>query len=131
METQTCPRRMSDFGPWERTEGIDNWTGRGLISQDGEASCSFCGSLHPDTFMAWVEGGGEVGPTDKRYKAYIKSPTTDAAPHGREAKFYYQHLSHEQKRRFVDLYNDQTMQIGYPGNFTAFPFFMVDVAKAP
>ena len=24
-DQQTCPRRMSDFGPWERAEGLDSW----------------------------------------------------------------------------------------------------------
>ncbi len=123
---QTCPRRMSDLGPWERKENLDTWTtGRGLIGQSAELSCNFCGSLHPDTFMAWVEAGGEVGPTDKNYKAYIHSPATDAAPHGREAKFYYVHLGRDQKQRFIELYNDHTMKIGVPGNFYVFPFFMI------
>jgi hypothetical protein len=78
-ERQTCPRRMQDFGPWDRSEGLDRWaTGHGLVGQDRVAlSCSFCGSLHPDRFMELVREGWIVGPTDKSYKAYLESPLTD------------------------------------------------------
>lgn len=143
MGTQTCPRRMNEMGPWEREENLDDWTtGRGLAGVQGDnLSCSFCGSLHPDTFMEWVEAGGQIDPTDKSYKAYIHCPlpnprygetTHSVLPsgtklttvYGAEAKFYFQHLSTEQKRRFVDLYNDRTMKIA-GGNFYQMPFFMV------
>lgn len=78
-DVQTCPRRMSDWGPWERVEGLDRWTtGYGVIGQDRVGlSCSFCGSLHPDRFMALVRDGWIVGPTDKTYKAYLESPVSD------------------------------------------------------
>lgn len=144
---QTCPRRMLDWGAWERKENLDAWrTGGGLVGrQEHELSCSFCGSLHPDVFMDWVRQGGQISPTDKNYKAYIKYPGKDPRegetseyelnmPSGRtvqgtsvygiEAKFYYQHLSPEQRQEFVELYNNHTMQIGYPGNFYVLPFFM-------
>lgn len=77
-EQQTCPRRLSDFGPWERTENLDTWTtGHGLIGQDQVGpSCSFCGSLHPDRFIALVREGWIVGPTDKSYKVYFARPYT-------------------------------------------------------
>lgn len=72
----TCPRRMSDWGPWERTEGLDEYTaGHGLGGQP--AGCSFCGSLPPDDFMEMVRGGAVVGPTDKSYKLYISKALTD------------------------------------------------------
>lgn len=38
-------------------------------------------------------------------------------------KFYYQHLSDEQRARFIELVNDGTMKIGYPGHFYVLPFF--------
>ena len=76
-QQQTCPRRLSDWGPWERTEGLDRWvTDRGMAAQVGP-SCDFCGSLHPDRFMELVRDGWIVGPTDKRYKAYLESPLSD------------------------------------------------------
>jgi hypothetical protein len=145
---QTCSRRMSDWGTWERKEGLDTWEkGHGLVGVQGDnLSCSFCGSLHPDTFMAWMEAGGEVTPTDKSYKAYIKCPLPNprygevtegeteggskfTQVYGSEAKFYFQHLSDDQKRRFVGLYNDRTMKVGYPGHFYQSPFFMVPADK--
>jgi len=114
---------MSELGPWERKEGADAWAKRGgLISQGAELSCTFCGSLNPDTFMTWVEAGREVGPTDKSYKVYIQGPNG-------QAKFYFMHLSRDQKQRFVDLYNDRTMNVGYPGDFYTSPFFMADAPK--
>lgn len=78
-ESQTCPRRLSDIGPWARAEGLDSWTtGHGLVGQENVgASCSFCGSLHPDRFMDLVRDGWIVGPTDKNYKAYLSRPLTD------------------------------------------------------
>ncbi len=78
-QRQTCPRRMSEFGPWERAEGLDQWTtGHGAIGQDRVGpSCSFCGSLHPDRFMELVREGWVVEPTRKSYKANLSEPVTD------------------------------------------------------
>lgn len=79
-EAHTCPRRMAEYGPWERVENLDSWcAGRGLASQGAVGvSCSFCGSLHPDRFVELVREGWEVGPTDKNYKAYLRhAPTAD------------------------------------------------------
>lgn len=75
---QSCPRRMGEYGPWERAEGQDAWTtGHGVVGQDAVGlSCSFCGSLQPDRFMELVREGWEVGPTDKSYKAYLRQPLT-------------------------------------------------------
>ncbi len=170
-DRQTCPRRLTDMGPWERVEGLDTWEpGRGMSG--GEAaglSCSFCGSLHPDRFMELIRDGWIVGPTGKSYKAYVDKPYTAdeiaagkqrwivdsraakairavgerdgktgeqiiadleaqwaALPHnpGRTvAKFYYQHLSEDQAREFVDLMNSGRMRIGYPGHLYVLPFF--------
>ena len=79
-EHHTCPRRMSDFGPWERKEGLDEYTkGHGLVGQ--HRGCNFCGSMHPDDFMQAVRDGLEIGPTDKSYKLYVKGipyPEPDA-----------------------------------------------------
>lgn len=77
-ESQTCPRRMHEVGPWPHEEHLDTWTaGPGLIGQDTVGlSCSFCGSLNPDQFIDLVRGGWEVGPTDKNYKAYLRQALT-------------------------------------------------------
>lgn len=170
-QRQTCPRRMGEYGPWQRDEGMDSWTtGHGMAGQDVIGlSCSFCGSLNPDRFMELVRDGWEVGPTDKNYKAYLRQPLTaeeeaqqkadwiqrDATaravheigerdgktpeqiaadldqqwgkyPHssgGPEAKFYYQHLSQEQRDEFIELHNTRRMRISYPGHLYVLPFF--------
>lgn len=41
-----------------------------------------------------------------------------------ETKFYFQHLSVDQKKRFVELLNEKKIQIGYPGHFYVRPFFI-------
>lgn len=78
-ESQTCPRRIHEVGPWSREENLDSWTtGHGVVGQDAVGpSCSFCGSLNPDRFMKLVREGWIVGPTDKNYKAYLDRPATD------------------------------------------------------
>ncbi|MFF4547245.1 hypothetical protein ACFY1J_23965 [Streptomyces sp. NPDC001406] len=80
---------MSDLGPWPREEGQDAWTTRhGLVGQDAVgASCSFCGSLHPDRFMELLREGWIVGPTDKTYKAYLSRPLTDEEKAQRKARW--------------------------------------------
>lgn len=49
-------------------------------------------------------------------------PMGDSA--GTVAKFYFQHLSEEQCREFIDLYNSRQMTVGYPSHFYRWPFFM-------
>ncbi len=78
-ETHTCPRRMNEFGPWEREEGLDEYNSRGgLVGQP--RSCSFCGSMPPEDFMEAVRTGCEIGPTDKSYKLYVKGIPRDGDP---------------------------------------------------
>lgn len=120
-DKHTCPRRAEDgtddptspfvgAGPNQDTYKA----GHGLIGQ--ARGCSYCGSMHPDDFMEEARSGRELGVTDKNYKVYVEGPT--------KGKFYYQHLSTEQKKEFVDLYNAKTLHIGWPGFFTVYPYFM-------
>lgn len=110
----TCPRRMEEMGPWKREEGLDQYKrGGGLVGQ--ARACSFCGSMPPEDFMQAVREGKEVGPTDKNYKAYVGA---------HEGKFYYQHLSEEQRKEFIALLNEKKVSIGYPGYFYVLPFFV-------
>ena len=46
------------------------------------------------------------------------------APATRRCKFYFPHLSQEQMRKFVDLFNAGKINIGIPGQFYVFPYFM-------
>lgn len=140
-ETQTCPRRMNEMGPWEHEEGQDSWREddrdpEGVGHPNPGPCCSFCGSLHPEKFLELIADGWTVEPTDKTYKAYLPltldRPRSDVDPEaplsvaffGGRAKFYYQHFTEEQMQRFVDLYDDNTMRLGRPGYFYRMPFFM-------
>lgn len=128
-EPMVCPRRIevgADFAA--QYPRHDKWRkGRG-----GARTCSWCGSLHPDYVMESMRFGSELGPTDKSYKVYLP-----------DGKFYFQHLSEDQRREFVELYNerprrqyddrggfevvaDGTSQVavGFPGYFYVLPFFM-------
>jgi hypothetical protein len=44
-------------------------------------------------------------------------------PANRSDKFYFQHLSADERRRFVELLNARALNIGYPGHFYRLPFF--------
>jgi hypothetical protein len=79
--------------------------------------CSYCGSLHPDEFMAAVRAGHEIVPTDKNYKAYVDLPGNS------NVKFYYQHLTDVQKTEFIALINARVVKIGHPGYFYVTPYF--------
>lgn len=102
-----CPRRAeigSDLSMFKVPED-DHWS---------DDHCSWCGSQHPDSFLADVEAGVEIIPTDKTYKVYGKD----------RQKFYFLHFSEEQMLKFIELYNVKKMVIGYPGYFYTLPFFM-------
>ncbi|MFI8535348.1 hypothetical protein ACIGMX_34525 [Streptomyces aquilus] len=88
-DTQTCPRRMHEAGPWEHAADLDAWTtGHGVAGQDSIGlSCSFCGSLHPDRFLELVREGWIVGPTDKSYKAYLDRPATEEDQRARKERW--------------------------------------------
>jgi len=147
----TCPRRMSDLGPWKREPNLDTWsTGHGLVGIQGEQlSCSLCGSLNPDLFMQWLRDGGQIGTTSKSYKAYIDCPypnerygaTTEEqvavegggsyrsiSVYGRTAKLYFQHLDEAQQLEFVELYNSGRITFSGGFSFETLPFFMRSAA---
>ncbi len=109
----TCPRRMTEFGPWKREEGLDDFaTEHGIIGQG--RGCTFCGSMHPDDFMEAVREGAEIEPTDKSYKVYVRGYKNDG-PNG--GKFYFKHLSPAQGSEFKRLYEESKVVMGYPGHF--------------
>ena len=81
------------------------------------------GSLHPDTFMRLLEAGTvKLTPTDKNYKVYIKG-TDPEDGHSFHDKFYFEHLSAEQRERFIELHNEQKLGFAYPGYLYTTPFF--------
>lgn len=99
-QSQTCPRRMAEYGPWEHAEGLDSWTtGHGVTGQDAIGlSCSFCGSLNPDRFMELVRQGWIVGPTDKSYKAYLDRPATDEEKRASKERWLASNIGQALKR---------------------------------
>ena len=109
-----CPRRGESAMGLREAGNVDFWRG-------SDAGCSYCGSMSPADFFAAVEVGEPVGPTDKSYKAYVG---------GAHKKFYFQHLSKAEQDRFIDLYNQKKMKIGFPGHFYSRPFFCSPVAKS-
>lgn len=138
LDNHCCPR-----GAESGREGNAVWS--------DDETCTYCGSLHPDLFMERLEAGNVIlGPTDKNYKVYVK-PKDDAlkfqqsfrdenSPKGDDptkwvwttresdhAKFYFQHLSEQQKQRFVELLNEKKLNIDYPGHFYRRPFFITIV----
>jgi hypothetical protein len=99
--------------------------------------------------MLRLEAGDvELGPTDKNYKVYVENQggqvfkqtyrdcPRDSEPHMPDqcthwvtrdmagTKFYFWHLSTEQRKRFIELLNDKKLRIGYPGHFYVKPFFL-------
>lgn len=150
-ETFYCPRGAGPDSPFNAP-----FNGEATWRDDG--TCSYCGSLSPDLFMERL-GRGDVllSPTDKNYKVYVhndggepfKQTYRDCPPgeppHMPEAcshwvtretegtKFYFQHLSERQRRRFVELYNLNRLRfrsyadgepVVVPRGFYRLPFFM-------
>lgn len=108
-----CPRRDEGWLPPPAASAPqDTWRPR-----EAGLACSYCGSLHPDAFMAAVESGAELVPTDKNYKAYVRLPERG------ETKFYYQHLSAEQQQRLIELANARKIVFDFPGYWYVLPFF--------
>lgn len=139
-----CPRRDESW-VGDRFPGEDKFS-------ETDNSCTYCGSLNPDEFMARLEKGDvKLTPTDKGYKVYIENDggapfkqtyRTDNLPfEGYDSKnhtwvtrdmtghkFYFRHLSEQQMRRFIELYNEKKIKLEYPGRFYVRPFFMVPVS---
>jgi hypothetical protein len=103
LEPQTCGRRMTEPGPWERAEQLDCWErgtwaatheeadaevaefmaayprggiGNVFWNYGGEQprTCSFCGGIHPDDAIALIKAGWTVDATTKSYKRYLEPP---------------------------------------------------------
>lgn len=66
---QPCPRQAEATMATQR-QHQSHWR------DDG--TCSYCGSLSPELFWEAINGGNELGPTDKDYKVYVDRPDPDA-----------------------------------------------------
>jgi hypothetical protein len=119
---QRCPRRDEVFQQGGAPDATpDRWEyGHGIISGDGLClTCNYCGSAHPDFFMEKIRDGWVWRGTDKNYKAYLDMPGGQS----QVAKFYFQHLSDEQRQELVELVNAKRVQFGESGLYVL-PFFM-------
>lgn len=131
MAKITCPRRLEELGPWTHDNDLDMY--------DVADNCTFCGSLHPDILMERLfDGDVALTPTDKNYKIYVENKGGKKfqrlfKPIGKdkleleevnETKFYFQHLSKGQMQQFIELYNDNSIDLQYPGYFYVLPFFI-------
>ena len=91
-ELQTCPRRMGEPGPWAREKDLDVW--REL--PNGDRTCSFCGSLHPEDFERLCDEAADptsdvrLDHSDKPYKVYVQQSGVQNAAEG-GIKYYKQH----------------------------------------
>jgi hypothetical protein len=150
---KTCPRAIEDQGT--------NAISFEFLNKPDDGTCDYCGSLFGDEFMKRLEAGDvELGPTDKSYKVYVhniggkpflqshridepskpgeimkdpmdQSHWTWTTREMQQCKFYFQHLSVDQQRRFIELLNAKKLKIGMPGHFYVRPFFCIpqDTAK--
>lgn len=91
-ELQTCPRRVHEYGPWKQDEKLDVWR----REPNGDRTCSFCGSLHPEDFEQLCEEAADpdtetrLEHSDKQYKVYVYRPGVKNAMDG-GIKYYKQH----------------------------------------
>jgi hypothetical protein len=141
-----CPRQPED------PNGVFKTTNFVFLNKPDDGTCDQCGSLLGDTLMARLEKGDVIlGPTDKNYKVYVRNKggecfkqthridnsrehNLDGSPDqtkwvwqtndSQECKFYFQHLTDEQKKRFVELLNDKKIKFDQPGYFYVLPFFI-------
>lgn len=88
QQGETCLRRMTEFGPWEHKEGLDGWH----VLPNGDRTCTFCGSLHPDDVLRLLDVPEvQFTTTDKSYKFYVRQPGVANAREG-GIKFYVHHV---------------------------------------
>lgn len=73
--------------------------------KNGDRTCSYCGSLHPDDMIdimyGYIEGkeGYEFEPSDKGYKIYAKRAGVKNAMEG-GIKFYTNHITDQVRDAF-------------------------------
>lgn len=117
IETFCCPLGSGRGSPFQPPfDGRANWR--------NDRTCSYCGSIDPNRFIALIEEGATLIPTDKNYKVYVRR---DGEPDG---KFYFEHLPDGLRDRFIDLLNERRIAIGFPGHFYVMPYFLARTEAA-
>ena len=109
LEGYLCPRRI-EVQDRIGTPAHDHWLK--FKAAHGNRVCSFCGSLHPDDFLALVKASAEaqadasyetsvqIEPSDKSYKLYVHQPGVRNAHEG-GIKFYTMHLPRNADKTFA------------------------------
>jgi len=135
-----CPRRIEnpDMIGWHTANPHDEWKRTSdwkevPLGTPNYKLCSYCGSMQPEVILEGIERElFELGPTDKNYKVYISRITTNGANVSSSThvgKFYFQHFDAEQRRRFIELWNQWRIVFGHPGYFYVTPYFAQIVAN--
>lgn len=107
---QRCGRR----GDWDQIVTSARFNGNKPlpdtwdIGPDGNRTCSYCGSIHPDDLMAicrktLTDPRYGVEGTDKSYKVYVRQPGVRNASEG-AIKFYKQHAPDQPSKADQDLF---------------------------
>lgn len=98
LERQRCPRREEGVFSLEKDPLPDFWD----VRANGDKTCSFCGSLHPESVIEILKknGFGCIERSTKNYKWYINRPEVHNAGGG-GIKYYRQHDT----EKFIAEYN--------------------------
>ena len=84
-EKFTCPRRMTDIGPWGPEQNEDEWE---LIGND--SVCSYCGSLSPASVLSILRYHPDAISPGKPGKWYLHRPDVPNSGFG-GIKYYRYH----------------------------------------
>lgn len=122
--THTCPRRKETGH--DRGDSPFVGSGQNLDKYRDDNTCSYCGSLNPELFIALLwQDNVTIGTTDKNYKIYLKSPELKMSC----PKFYFQHFTKEQIDSFIDLMNTNRLKFESDIGFYVLPFFCREVKE--
>lgn len=151
-EKFTCPRRIEDgradaSSPFVGSgQNLDSWQNR-----EGNKVCNYCGSIQPAKVFEAIDAGMPIGTTDKSYKIYVDlpgdgkkrsrgsanypAPGYKKVPFKKEwrepakptttfhGKFYFQHFSADDQKRFIDYMNNKKIKFAGDFGFYVMPFF--------
>ena len=93
-------------------------------AERAERKATWLRNFKPEEVRAVAEERGEnPDQTQAELEAYYDAQVAPLEASTTAAKFYYQHLSTEQRDEFIALYNEGRLKIGYPGRLYVLPFF--------
>lgn len=83
-----------------------------------------CGSDSGPAFDAQGKPTRDDLTAEERVDGRYRRDISAHAPPTLQMKFYFQHLSDDERKKFVELLNAKKVKLGYPGRFYAMPYFM-------